>query len=53
MLADGWDGDPVPATFEAVTRKVYAVPLLRPVTSHDNTLAPVAQVRPPGDAVTV
>ena len=42
---------PVPMAFVAVTVKVYAVPLVRPVTVSGDT-APVA-VAPPGLAVTV
>ena len=48
---DASEGTPEPNVLEAVTAKVYGIPLVRPVT-----VQPVAvgeeQVRPPGDAVT-
>lgn len=50
--SDGVDAFPVPALLVAVTVNVYAVPLEREVTTQ--VRAPVvAQVRPPGDAVTL
>ena len=49
--ADAVDALPVPATLVAVTVKVYAVPLVSPVTVHD--VVDDVQVRPPGDAVAV
>ena len=49
--ADGLEGAEVPAAFVAVTVKVYAVPLVRPVTVHD--VVDDVQERPPGDAVAV
>ena len=48
---DALEALPVPMLFVAVTVKVYAVPLVRPVTVIGED-APVA-VRPPGEAVTV
>ncbi len=48
---DAADALPVPAELVAVTVKVYASPLLRPVTVIGE-LAPVP-VKPPGFAVTV
>jgi hypothetical protein len=49
---DGADGTPVPLVLVAVTVKVYAVPLVRPLTVQ--VVAPVVvQVRAPGDEVTV
>ena len=41
---------PVPAALEAVTVKVYAVPLVSPVTVH--LVVDVVQLRPPGLEVT-
>jgi len=41
----------LPTAFVATTVKVYAVPLLRPETTHD--VFELVQVRPPGDDVTV
>ena len=47
---EGADAGPVPPALVAVTVKVYAVPLSRPVTM---TVVPVdAAVRPEGDDVT-
>ncbi len=48
---DADDAGPVPVPFVAVTANVYAVPFVRPVTTHD--VVEVVQVLPPGDAVTV
>jgi hypothetical protein len=48
---DGADGDPVPATLEAVTANVWAVPPARAITVRGPP-EPVT-VRPPGIAVTV
>ena len=48
---DALDAAPVPALLVAVTVKVYAVPLVKPVTLIGE-LAPVP-VKPPGLAVTV
>lgn len=45
------DAEPVPALFVAVTVKVYACPLVKPLTVSGLAL-PLA-VRPPGDAVAV
>ena len=42
---------PVPTAFVAVTVKVYAVPLVNPVTT-SGLLLPLA-VAPPGEAITV
>ncbi len=48
---DALDADPVPALLVAVTVKVYAVPLVKPVTLIGE-LAPVPVI-PPGFEVTV
>ena len=48
----GAEGGPVPMALVAATVKVCAMSLVRPVTVHDTSTA-VAQVAPPGDAVTV
>jgi hypothetical protein len=50
-LLDALEAEPVPAEFVAVTLKLYAVPLVRPVTVKGEA-APLA-VRPPGLEVTV
>ena len=47
---DGEEGAPDPARLEARTMKVYAVPFVRPSTTHDVVV--VVQVRPSGDDVT-
>lgn len=44
---------PDPALFVAVTVNVYDVPLLNPITVHDNAPAVHPQAAPPGLAVTV
>ena len=49
--AEGADALPVPAGFRALTVKVYAVPLVSPVTVQ--LVEAVEHVRPPGDEVTV
>ena len=48
--SDGADHGPHPAPLSARTSKVYAVPFVRPLTSHDST--DVTHMRPDGDAVT-
>jgi hypothetical protein len=50
-LFEGADGGPFPSTFVAATVKVYAVPLVKPVTVR-GLLGPEA-VSPPGDDVAV
>jgi hypothetical protein len=51
-VLDGADAEPVPIAFVAVTVKVYAVPLVSPVTVA--VRAPVVlDVNPPGEDVTV
>ncbi len=50
---DALDALLVPATFVAVTVKVYAVPFVRPVTVQERAPVVQAQVPPPGLAVTV
>jgi hypothetical protein len=50
-LFDAAEAAPVPALFVAVTVKVYAVPLVRPLTTMG--LAAPVPVRPPGFEVTV
>jgi len=50
-LAENADAAPVPIAFVAVTVKVYAWPLLRPLTTRGEPL-PLA-VSPPGAAVAV
>ena len=50
-LLDAAEAVPVPTAFVAVTVKVYAVPLVRPVTV-SGLVAPVA-VKPPGLEVAV
>ena len=54
MLLEGAEATPEPFTLAAVTVKVYAVPLVRPVTAAV-VVAPlgVVAVTPPGDDVTV
>ena len=49
--AEGAEADPVPAALMAVTVKVYAVPLVSPVTVQVVTVA--EHVAMPGEAVTV
>ena len=49
--ADGVEGALVPARLVAVTLKVYAVPLVSPVTVQ--VVPRTAQVAPPGEAVAV
>jgi hypothetical protein len=49
--ADGDEATEFPAALVATTEKVYAVPLVKPVTTRGE-LAPVA-VKPPGEDVTV
>jgi hypothetical protein len=50
--ADGREDSPAPMPFVAVTVNVYEMPLVSPVTPQES--APVvAQVRPPGELVTV
>ena len=44
--ADAALAGPAPAALEAVAVKVYAVPLVKPVTVHE--VEAVEQVRPPG-----
>ena len=48
---DADEKDPAPAELVALTRNVYAMPLVRPETRHD--VDAVEQVSPPGLAVTV
>jgi hypothetical protein len=50
-LLDALEAEPVPAEFVAVTLKLYAVPLVRPVTVKGD--ATPLTVRPPGLEVTV
>ena len=50
-LFDALEAEPVPTEFVAVTLKLYAVPLVRPVTVKGEP-APLA-VKPPGLEVTV
>jgi hypothetical protein len=50
-LFDGADAGPVPTAFVAVTVKVYAVPLVSPVT--ESGLDVPAAEKPPGVVVTV
>jgi hypothetical protein len=50
-LFDGADAGPVPAEFVAVTVKVYAVPLVSPVTGRG--LDVPADEKPPGLDVTM
>ena len=42
-----------PRLLVAITLKVYAVPFVRPVTTHEVAGAVAVQVAPPGVAVTV
>ena len=51
--ADAGDAADVPPAFVAVTVNVYAVPLVRPDTSHEPNAPAMVQVAPPGDASTV
>ena len=51
--ADGADAAEVPPALVAVTVNVYAVPFVRPDTTHEPNAPPIVQVAPPGDAVTV
>ena len=51
---DGDEAEPVPTSFVAVTVKVYAVPVARPVTVAVVVLpSAVVAVNPPGVLVTV
>ena len=50
---DAVEGDEVPEVFVAAEVKVYAVPLVRPVTVHEPDEPVTVQVLPPGAAVTV
>ena len=50
--ADGVEGTELPAAFLATTENVYAVPLVRPVTTQVRAVV-VEQDMPPGDAVAV
>lgn len=45
------DGDELPAELLATTEKVYAVPLVNPLTVHD--VEAVVHVKLPGEEVTV
>jgi len=49
--AEAADTGPEPTALVATTVNVYAVPLVRPVTSQ--VVATVEQLKPPGDEVTV
>lgn len=49
--ADAAEAVEKPPKFEALTVNVYAVPFVKPVTKHVSSVV-VAQVLPPGDAVT-
>jgi hypothetical protein len=51
--ADAGDAADVPPAFVAVTVNVYAVPFVRPDTSHEPNAPVIVQVAPPGDASTV
>ncbi len=54
VAPDAVDAVEVPAEFVAVTVKVYAVPFVRPVTTHEVAGAVALQLcPPPPDAVTV
>jgi hypothetical protein len=44
---------PVPTALVAVTVKVYAVPLVSPLTAVEVAVAPAVAVIPPGEEVTV
>ena len=50
---DGEEGADAPAPFVAVAVKVYAVPFVKPLTTHDVAGDVTVHVAPPGDAVTV
>ena len=50
---DGAEDVDVPAPLVAVAVKVYAVPFVRPLTTHDVAGDVTVHVAPPGDAVTV
>ncbi len=50
--ADAADAAEVPPAFVAVAVNVYAVPFVRPVTTHDPDAPVIVHVAPPGDAVT-
>jgi hypothetical protein len=52
-VADAGDAADVPPAFVAVTVNVYAVPFVRPDTSHEPNAPAMVQVAPPGDASTV
>ena len=47
------EGRPVPLALVARTVKVYAAPLVKPVTAHVRGPLCHVQLAPPGDAVTV
>ena len=51
--ADAADAADVPPAFVAVAVNVYAVPFVRPDTTHDPDAPVIVHVAPPGDAVTV
>jgi len=51
--ADGADAAEVPPALVAVTVNVYAVPFVKPDTTHEPNAPPIVQVAPPGDASTV
>jgi hypothetical protein len=53
MLLEGAEAGPVPAAFVAVTVKVYAVPLVSPITMALLALPPALAVTAPGEDVTV
>ena len=50
--ADGSDAPEVPPSFVAVAVNVYAVPFVRPDTTHEPDVPTTVHVAPPGDAVT-
>jgi hypothetical protein len=52
-LLDAVEAAEVPALFVAVALKVYAVPLVRPVTVHEVAGLVTVQVKLPGVEVTV
>src|SRR5438105_1003851 len=53
MLLEAADAGPVPAAFEAVTVNVYAMPLLRPVTTIEAHAPAHVPVRSSGEDVAV
>ena len=50
---EAFEASEVPPSFTATEVKVYAVPLLNPVTMHEVAGTVTVQLAPPGEAVTM